>query len=118
MKIRKGKSKILQEKDDLIKVNFGISTGLDDKFFFFSNEEDLDTLLCAFKDGIVKDFLIDEDCYNSYIKNTARYAKERIRWCSLPNIIISAFDWSESKERNNFWIGVNSRWMSYYADKK
>ena len=119
MKIRKGRSKILQEKDALIKANFGISSGNDDKFFFFDNKEDLELLLSAFKDGIVKDFLISNGCYHSYVKNTVNYAKERTRWCSIMNIIISAFDWSETSEGHNFWLNVNSRWMKcYYEDKK
>lgn len=118
MKIRKGRDKILQEKDALIKANFCISSGNEDRFFFFDNEEDLELLLSTFKNGIVKDFLIANDCYHSYIKNTANFAKERKRWCSTMNVIISAFDWSETSEGQNFWININSRWTRYYADKK
>lgn len=77
MKIRKGRSKILQEKDALIKANFCISSGNDDRFFFFNNEEDLELLLSVFKNGIIKDFLIENNCYRSYIKNAANLAKRR-----------------------------------------
>lgn len=118
MKIRKGKDRILQEKNALIKANFGLSSGNDDKFFFFNNKEDLELLLSAFRDGIVRDFLISNDCYHSYVKNTVKYAKKRTRWCSPMNIIISAFDWSETSEGQNFWININSRWTHYYEDKK
>lgn len=118
MKIRKGKNRILQEKDALIKANFGISSGNDDKFFFFDNKEDLELLLSAFKDGIVKDFLINNDCYHSYVKNTVNFAKEKTRWCSIMNVIISAFDWSKTIEGHHFWININSRWTRYYEDKK
>lgn len=118
MKIRKGRDKILQEKDALIKANFCISSGNEDRFFFFDNEEDLELLLSTFKNGIVKDFLIANDCYHSYIKNTANFAKERKKWCSTMNVIIYAFDWSETSEGQNFWININSRWTRYYADKK
>lgn len=118
MKIRKGRDKILQEKDALIKANFGFSSGNDDKFFFFNNEEDLELLLSFFKDGIVKNFLIANDCYHSYIKNTANFAKERTRWCNTMNVIISAFDWNETSEGDNFWINIHSRWTRYYEDKK
>ena len=119
MKIRKGKDRILQEKDALIKANFCISSGNDDRFFFFDNEEDLELLLSIFKNGIIKDFLIENDCYHSYIKNTVKYAKERTRWCSLVNVVISAFDWSETNEGHSFWLNINSRWMKrYHEDKK
>ena len=118
MKIRKGRDKILQEKDALIKANFCISSGNDDRFFFFDNEEDLELLLSTFKNGIIKDFLIENDCYHSYIKNTANFAKKRKKWCSTMNVIIYAFDWSETSEGSNFWININSRWSRYYEDKK
>lgn len=119
MKIRKGRDRILQEKNALIRSNFGISSGNDDRIFFFDNEEDLELLLSVFKNGIIKDFLIANNCYHSYIKNTANFAKSRRKiWCSIKGVIIYAFNWSETNEGENFWLDINLKWTRYYENKK
>lgn len=111
-------------KDNILEINKNILSingvrNIDENLTLFSTEEENDRLLSYFKNGLIKNFLIEENAYNEFLYNVSeklRKSKKEFEFVSFYSYIIGAFCWHKTKEGHDFWSKINSKYERYLKD--
>lgn len=64
----------------------------------------------------LKQFLIDNNCLESYLYNLNHFKFPHIPTISFYKLILYAFDWSTTKEGMDFWNELNNKWKIRIID--
>lgn len=86
------------------------------------NYKENDAFLSCYKGGIVKDFLINRDCYYKFITNTINRINEsgKSRTSFIDSLISASFIWRLTPEGHDFWSKISYDFINYihYENQK
>ncbi len=64
--------------------------------------------------AIFKNFLIENNCLESYIQNMKNYKSFNAYIEAPRSLIIRAFKWTDTKEGHSYWSNRHSRWTDLH----